>query len=297
MPQKHGTGGYDVAQKRMFRLDVLETDAFMEMPLTTQALYFWLGLKADDDGFVGNPNMVTRNVGASSDDLKLLIAKRFLIQFADGVVVVKHWRMHNTLSVNRYKETKYLSDKSLLLLQENKAYSLNSGTPLDDRRLTEMGKRQIGIDEQKTNNRRTKDEQKTNTDIDIGIDIDLDKDIDINPLCIPPLQGEESEKEPQIEKSKRKYTRKPFVPPTLSDIENYAREANLNVDPQAFYDYFTAPNDAGQTWIDSEGKPVRNWKQKMQTWNRMGGGMARTRKPKNSVADNFLEAARLLEGE
>lgn len=300
-----------MAQKRMFRLDVLETDAFMEMPLTTQALYFWLGLKADDDGFVGNPNMVTRNVGASSDDLKLLIAKRFLIQFADGVVVVKHWRMHNTLSVNRYKETKYLSDKALLLLQENKAYSLNSGTPLNDRHQVEMGKRQNQIDEQKTNNRRTIDEQKTNTDIDIGIDIDLDidkdlvrdkdldKDIEIdnNPLCIPPLQGEESEKEPQIEKPKRKYTRKPFVPPTLSDIENYAREANLNVDPQAFYDYFTAPNDAGQTWIDSEGKPVRNWKQKMQTWNRMGGGMARTRKPKNSVADNFLEAARLLEGE
>lgn len=168
-----------MAQKRMFRLDVLETDAFMEMPLTTQALYFWLGLKADDDGFVGNPNMVTRNVGASSDDLKLLIAKRFLIQFADGVVVVKHWRMHNTLSVNRYKETKYLSDKALLLLQENKAYSLNSGTPLDDRHQAEIGKRQNQIDEQKTNNRRTKDEQKTNTDIDIGKDIDLDIDKDL----------------------------------------------------------------------------------------------------------------------
>lgn len=295
-----------MAQKRMFRLDVLETDAFMEMPLTTQALYFWLGLKADDDGFVGNPNMVTRNVGASSDDLKLLIAKRFLIQFADGVVVVKHWRMHNTLSANRYKETKYLSDKALLLLQENKAYSLNSGTPIDDSHQIAMGSRQTEKDEQKTNIRRTideqktkKDEQKTNSDKDIDIDIekDIDIEIDNNPLCIPPLQGEESEKEPQIEKPKRKYTRKPFVPPTLSDIVNYAREANLNVDPQAFYDYFTAPNDAGQTWIDSEGKPVRNWKQKMQTWNRMGGGMARTRKPKNSVADNFLEAARLLEGE
>ena len=173
-----------MAQKRMFRLDVLETDAFMEMPLTTQALYFWLGLKADDDGFVGNPNMVTRNVGASADDLKLLIAKRFLIQFADGVVVVKHWRMHNTLSANRYKETKYLSDKALLLLQENKAYSLNSGIPIDDRRQIEMGKRQSAIDEQKTSKRRTIDEQKTNTDIDIDkdIDLDIDKDLVINNL-------------------------------------------------------------------------------------------------------------------
>lgn len=136
-----------------------------------------------------------------------------------------------------------------------------------------------------------------NANVDKEIEKDIEIEIDNNPLCISPLHGEESEKEPQIEKPKRKYTRKPFVPPTLSDIENYAREANLNVDPQAFYDYFTAPNDAGQTWIDSEGKPVRNWQQKMQTWNRMGGGMARTRKPKNSVADNFLEAARLLEGE
>ena len=175
-----------MAQKRMFRLDVLETDAFMEMPLTTQALYFWLGLKADDDGFVGNPNMVTRNVGASSDDLKLLIAKRFLIQFADGVVVVKHWRMHNTLSASRYKETKYIANKSMLLLQENKAYSLNHGVPLDDSKRVETGKRQAQIDEQKTNNRRTideqdeQDEQKTNTDIDIDIDKDLGKDIDNN---------------------------------------------------------------------------------------------------------------------
>ena len=149
-----------MAQKRMFRLDVLETDAFMEMPLTTQALYFWLGLKADDDGFIGNPNMVTRNVGASSDDLKLLIAKGFLIQFADGVVVVKHWRMHNTLSANRYKETKYLEDKSILKIKDNKAYSLNSGNPIDDSHQIAMGSRQAEKDEQKTNNRRAKDEHR-----------------------------------------------------------------------------------------------------------------------------------------
>ena len=294
-----------MAQKRMFRLDVLETDAFMEMPLTTQALYFWLGLNADDDGFIGNPNMVTRNVGASSDDLKLLIAKGFLIQFADGVVVVKHWRMHNTLSANRYKETKYLEDKSILKIKDNKAYSLNSGNPIDDSHQIAMGSRQTEKDEQKTSNRRTideqktkKDEQKTNTDKDIDIDIDLDKDKDTYiPPFIPPIQGEESENEPQIVKPKRKYTKKQFVPPTLGEIQEYISTMNLNVDPQAFYDYFTAPDSEGRTWIDSEGKPVRNWKQKIQTWNRMGGGMVRTSKPKNSVADNFLEAARLLEGE
>lgn len=293
-----------MAQKRMFRLDVLETDAFMEMPLTTQALYFWLGLKADDDGFIGNPNMVTRNVGASSDDLKLLIAKGFLIQFADGVVVVKHWRMHNTLSANRYKETKYLEDKSILKIKDNKAYSLNSGNPIDDSHQIAMGSRQTEKDEQKTNNRRAideqktkKDEQKTNSDKDIDIDIDkdLDKDKDTYiPPFIPPIQGEESENEPQIVKPKRKYTKKQFVPPTLVEIQEYISTMNLNVDPQAFYDYFTAPDSEGRTWIDSEGKPVRNWKQKIQTWSRKGG---RTRPQKKNVADNFQEALRMLDQE
>ena len=297
-----------MAQKRMFRLDVLETDAFMEMPLTTQALYFWLGLKADDDGFIGNPNMVTRNVGASSDDLKLLIAKGFLIQFADGVVVVKHWRMHNTLSANRYKETKYLEDKSILKIKDNKAYSLNSGNPIDDSHQIAMGSRQAEKDEQKTNNRRAideqktkKDEQKTSSDKDIDIDIDLDKDKDLDkdldtniPPFIPPIQGEESENEPQIVKPKRKYTRKQFVPPTLGEIQEYISTMNLNVDPQAFYDYFTAPDSEGRTWIDSEGKPVRNWKQKIQTWSRKSG---RTRPQKKNVADNFQEALRMLDQE
>ena len=289
-----------MAQKRMFRLDVLETDAFMEMPLTTQALYFWLGLKADDDGFIGNPNMVTRNVGASSDDLKLLIAKGFLIQFSDGVVVVKHWRMHNTLSANRYKETKYLEDKSILRIKDNKAYSLNSGMPIDDSHQIAMSSRQSEKDEQKTNNRRAideqktkKDEQKTNSDIDIDIDLDKDKDTYIPPF-IPPIQGEESENEPQIVKPKRKYTKKQFVPPTLGEIQEYISTMNLNVDPQAFYDYFTAPDSEGRTWIDSEGKPVRNWKQKIQTWSRKGG---RTRPQKKNVADNFQEALRMLDQE
>jgi hypothetical protein len=274
--------------------------------LTTQALYFWLGLKADDDGFIGNPNMATRNVGASSDDLKLLIAKGFLIQFADGVVVVKHWRMHNTLSANRYKETKYLEDKSILKIKDNKAYSLNSGNPIDDSHQIAMGSRQTEKDEQKTSNRRAideqktkKDEQKTSSDKDIDIDIDIDKDLDKDkytyiPPFIPPIQGEESENEPQIVKPKRKYTRKQFVPPTLGEIQEYISTMNLNVDPQAFYDYFTAPDSEGRTWIDSEGKPVRNWKQKIQTWSRKGG---RTRPQKKNVSDNFQEALRMLDQE
>jgi hypothetical protein len=139
-----------MARKRMLRLDVLETDAFMDMPLTTQALYFHLNLRADDDGFIGNPNQVVRMIGASLDDLKLLIAKKFVLRFEDGVIVIKHWRMHNTLSASRYKETNFLEDKALLRLKDNKAYTFSEdGAELCDDHLVEMGQRQ------------TKDEQKT----------------------------------------------------------------------------------------------------------------------------------------
>jgi hypothetical protein len=149
-----------MASKRMINLSVIDTDAFLEMPLSTQALYFHLNLRADDDGFVGSPKIICRTVGASDDDLKLLIAKRFIIIFEDGVIVIKHWRMHNTLSVNRYKETNYTEDKALLKLKTNNAYTLGDGKTIDDSRLIEMSKRQV--DASKTNNRRTIDEQKTN---------------------------------------------------------------------------------------------------------------------------------------
>lgn len=152
------------AKKRMFNLSVIDTDMFLDMPLTTQALYFHLNMRADDDGFVGSPRKIARLIGASEDDLTLLKVKNFVIQFEDGVIVIKHWRMHNTLSMNRYTETNFIEDKACLRIKENKAYTLSDeGKPLDDTKLIEMSARQTK-DEQKTNNRRTIDEQKTNAD-------------------------------------------------------------------------------------------------------------------------------------
>ena len=82
-------------------------------------------MRADDDGFVGNPKKIMRMIQATEDDLKILLAKRFLIMFEDNVVVVKHWWMHNTLAKDRYNETSYIDDKAQLYIKENKAYSLN----------------------------------------------------------------------------------------------------------------------------------------------------------------------------
>lgn len=142
-----------MANKAIFSKTIIDTDAFLEMPATTQNLYFHLNMHADDDGFIGNPKRIARMIGASDDDFKILIAKKFIIVFESGAIVIKHWRIHNTLSKMRYKETSYLDEKSQLLIKENNAYSLDEGKPLDDSRLVEMGKRQV---------RRTVDEQETN---------------------------------------------------------------------------------------------------------------------------------------
>ena len=113
-----------MAKKRMFSKQITDADAFMDMPLSTQALYFHLNMNADDDGFVNSPKRISRTIGASEDDLKLLIAKNFIIPFESGVVVVKHWKMHNTIQKDRYTPTVYTEEKSLLIEKDNKAYSL-----------------------------------------------------------------------------------------------------------------------------------------------------------------------------
>lgn len=113
-----------MAERRMFAKTIIDSDAFLDMPLTTQALYFHLSMRADDEGFINNPRKIQRMIGASGDDLKLLIAKAFLIPFDSGVVVIKHWKIHNCIKSDRFKETAYTEEKSLLKVKKNKAYTL-----------------------------------------------------------------------------------------------------------------------------------------------------------------------------
>ena len=112
-----------MAEKRMFTQKIIDSDAFLDMPLSTQALYFHLNMRADDDGFINNPKRIQRTIGASDDDLKLLIAKRFVICFENGVIVIKHWRMHNTLRKDRYNPTQYQEQLALLDVKDNNAYT------------------------------------------------------------------------------------------------------------------------------------------------------------------------------
>lgn len=113
-----------MARRRMFNLDIIDTDLFIEMPQSSRLLYYELCMRADDDGFVSSPKKIQRVVGCSDDDFKVLITKKFIIPFETGIVVIRHWKIHNYIQKDRYKETLYSEEKSLLSQEENGTYKL-----------------------------------------------------------------------------------------------------------------------------------------------------------------------------
>ena len=106
----------------MFAKTIIDSDAFLDMPTTAQLLYFHLSMRADDDGFVNKPKSIMRMIGASQGDAEMLVNKKFVIPFESGIVVIKHWKIHNYIRKDMYKETKYKDEKSLLECDENNAY-------------------------------------------------------------------------------------------------------------------------------------------------------------------------------
>lgn len=140
-----------VAEKRMFSKKIVDSDAFLDMPLSTQALYFHLSMRADDEGFINNPKKISRMIGCSEDDLKILIAKKFIIPFESGVVVIKHWLIHNTIRKDRAKETLYQEEKKQIDLKENGSYTINLLKENDhlqnDNQVTTKCQPNVGIDQ------------------------------------------------------------------------------------------------------------------------------------------------------
>lgn len=107
----------------MFSKDIIDSDAFLEMPISSQNLYFHLCMRADDDGFVNGPKKIMRVVGCGNDDLKVLLSKRYVLGFESGVIVIKHWRLHNYIQKDRYKPTLYREERALLSLSDNGSYT------------------------------------------------------------------------------------------------------------------------------------------------------------------------------
>ena len=121
-----------MANKRMFALDVIDTDRFCEMPISARLLYYELGMRGDDEGFVQNPKKIMLTTGTTADDLKILAAKGYVILFDSGVLVITHWRQNNFIQKDRFHETTCLTEKAQIQTTDSKIYELlPSGNKLD----------------------------------------------------------------------------------------------------------------------------------------------------------------------
>ena len=203
-----------MAERRMFAKTIVTSDSFLDMPPTARCLYFTLAMFADDDGFVNNPKSIMRQVGSSVDDMNILIAKKFVLVFESGVIVIKHWKIHNYIQSDRYHPTKYQDEKSQLSLDENKAY-----TQLDTPCIQDVSKADTQVRLGKSKDRLGKDSTS----------------------------------------SKR------FIPPTLTEVQEYIDEKNYSVDADRFIDYYTANG-----WMVGKNH-MKDWKATIRNWERRDG--------------------------
>lgn len=140
-----------MAERRMFAKKIMESDTFLDMPYSAQCLYIFLNMNADDDGFLNNPRKIQRMIGCSDNDMKSLIDNDFIIVFNSGIVVIKHWLIHNLIRKDRYTKTDYIKEMSMLKIEENKMYSLINETVAtkrqpNDNQVTTNGIRRLGED-------------------------------------------------------------------------------------------------------------------------------------------------------
>lgn len=219
-----------MAERRMFAKKITESDAFLDMPSSTQMLYFHLSMNADDDGFVNNPKKIQRMCGASDDDFKLLIAKSFVILFESGIIVIKHWKMHNYIQSDRYRPTDYVDEKSMLGVKKNKAYTL--------------------------------DESKMYTkwiqDVSVGKDsigkVRLGEDSIVKDSKGESVRGEKARR---------------FIPPSVEEVEQYCIERNNNIDAQSFIDFYESKGwMIGKNKMKDWKAAVRTWERSRKQENK-----------------------------
>ena len=220
-----------MAERRMFAKTIVLSDAFLDMPMSARCLYFTLGMLADDDGFVNAPRSIMRQCGSSEDDMRILISKKFVLEFESGVIVIKHWRINNYLQKDRIQPTKYSEEKGQLSLDDKGCYHRTKNLPAAQESdvytsvytQDSIGKDSIGKDS-------------------IG---------QIKGEC----EGEENEKPKKASKA--------FVKPTVDEIRAYCNERGNGIDAEEFFDKYE-----GCGWVDKNGNHMKDWKATIRTWER-----------------------------
>ncbi len=230
-----------MAARRMFSLLIIDSDNFTSMEPEAQALYFHLGMRADDDGFVNNPRNIALLTGCGIEKLDILISNEYILPFKSGIVVIKDWLIHNSIRKDRYNPTQFINEKAELVIRENKSYAF--AQPNDNQRLPNG----------------CQSDTKTTTNgyqmVAAG-KVSIDKN-NIDKVSLEEIQ-EEKEKEVESETSKSKR----FTPPTYEEVEDYCLTNNYTVNAERFVDFYEAKG-----WLIGKNK-MKDWKAAVRTWER-----------------------------
>lgn len=232
-----------MAERRMFTKRITDADEFTVMPPTAQCLYFHLCMGADDDGFSNNIRIAMFNAHATTDDFNTLVRRRFIIPFESGVIVIKHWKMHNYIQNDRYHQTKYIEERAHLVLKDNGVYTERPEgdvSSLYPDCIQSVSKMEAEASIGKTR---------------------LDKDsLEEN---IPPYNPPTGEDEPPAPTPKRRAKR--FVKPTVDEIRAYCLERGNGIDAERFYDFYESKG-----WVVGK-SPMKDWKAAIRTWEQKRG--------------------------
>lgn len=247
-----------MAERRMYAASIVESDAFYDLSMEEQALYFHLGMSADDDGVVDNARSVTRSCGLKTEVLESLCNKRFLLKLRNGLYVIKHWKINNYVQKDRYKQTAYTDEFSDIELKENGSYTevnnvSNHHVSKEDTSVDtdSVSKDTDTLDTQETDSMYPHTVSKEDTSVDTQVRLGKDR--------LGKVRGESVA---------RAHVREAFVPPTVEEVETYCKAEGLNINPKRFVSYYRA-----RQWTLPGGYVIDSseaWKAAAISWNENG---------------------------
>lgn len=229
-----------MAERRMFAQTIVDSDAFLDLPLSAQALYFHLGMRADDDGFINNPRKVMRMIGADEEALQALYDKNFIIGFESGVVVIKHWKIHNYIRKDRKQDTLYTEEHEQLIEKDNGAYTVRRSSDNTKVSTVQSVVRHMSV---------TCQSDDSHMSVTCPADVSIGKD----------SIGKDSIGKDNVSDTPKRVR---FVPPTEAEVIDYCLQACIEIDTEAFIDFYTSKG-----WkVGSQ--PMKDWKAAVRNWSR-----------------------------